>query len=196
MDYSNLKIVLIDNYDSFTYNLVHLIEKVTNVVPVVIRNDEVFIDELELFDFIVLSPGPGIPSEAGKLNEIIKKYYLTKPIFGVCLGLQAIVEVFGGSLENMKKVYHGVSTEIEIIDKNSKIFKNLKTSLMVGRYHSWVASCNDFPNEFNITAVDKNNKIMAIEHHTLPIYGVQFHPESILTPNGEDIVYNIFSNLK
>lgn len=191
-----MKIVLIDNYDSFTYNLVHLIEKVTDVIPVVIRNDEVCIDALAAYDLIVLSPGPGIPSEAGKLCEIIQKYYLTKPIFGVCLGLQAIVEVFGGTLENLETVYHGVSTEIDIIDKNSKIFKNLNTNLMVGRYHSWVASFTDFPSEFEITAVDKNNKIMAIEHHSLPIYAVQFHPESILTPDGEQILRNVFISVK
>ncbi|MDP3353214.1 MAG: aminodeoxychorismate/anthranilate synthase component II, partial [Flavobacteriaceae bacterium] len=118
-----MKIVLIDNYDSFTFNLVHLIEKVTDIIPVVFRNDEVNIEELELFDFIILSPGSGIPSEAGKLIEIIKTYASKKPIFGVCLGLQAIVEVFGGSIENMETVYHGVSTEINVIDKNSKIFK-------------------------------------------------------------------------
>lgn len=191
-----MKIVLIDNYDSFTYNLVHLIEKVTDVIPVVIRNDEVCIDALAAYDLIVLSPGPGIPSEAGKLCEIIQKYYLTKPIFGVCLGLQAIVEVFGGTLENLETVYHGVSTEIDIIDKNSKIFKNLNTNLMVGRYHSWVASFTDFPSEFEITAVDKNNKIMAIEHHSLPIYAVQFHPESILTPDGEQILRNVLISVK
>lgn len=191
-----MKIVLIDNYDSFTYNLVHLIEKVTDVIPVVIRNDEVCIDALATYDLIVLSPGPGIPSEAGKLCEIIQKYYLTKPIFGVCLGLQAIVEVFGGTLENLETVYHGVSTEIDIIDKNSKIFKNLNTNLMVGRYHSWVASFTDFPSEFEITAVDKNNKIMAIEHQSLPIYAVQFHPESILTPDGEQILRNVFISIK
>ncbi|MCM2301024.1 MAG: aminodeoxychorismate/anthranilate synthase component II [Flavobacteriaceae bacterium] len=191
-----MKIVLIDNYDSFTYNLVHLIEKVTDVIPVVIRNDEVCIDALAAYDLIVLSPGPGIPSEAGKLCEIIQKYYLTKPIFGVCLGLQAIVEVFGGTLENLETVYHGVSTEIDIIDKNSKIFKNLNTNLMVGRYHSWVASFTDFPSEFEITAVDKNNKIMAIEHQSLPIYAVQFHPESILTPDGEQILRNVFISIK
>lgn len=174
----------------------HLIEKVTDVIPVVIRNDEVCIDALAAYDLIVLSPGPGIPSEAGKLCEIIQKYYLTKPIFGVCLGLQAIVEVFGGTLENLETVYHGVSTEIDIIDKNSKIFKNLNTNLMVGRYHSWVASFTDFPSEFEITAVDKNNKIMAIEHHSLPIYAVQFHPESILTPDGEQILRNVLISVK
>lgn len=191
-----MKIVLIDNYDSFTYNLVHLIEKVTDIIPVVIRNDEVTIEELGKYDFIVLSPGPGVPSEAGKLNEIIKKYYITKPIFGVCLGLQAIVEVFGGVIENLETVYHGVSTEIDIIDKNSKIFKNLNTNLMVGRYHSWVASFTDFPPEFKITAVDKDNKIMAIEHQSFPIYAVQFHPESILTPNGEQILRNVLISAK
>lgn len=191
-----MKIVLIDNYDSFTFNLVHLIEKVTDIIPDVIRNDELKIAELEMYDFIVLSPGPGIPSEAGKLMEIIKTYAFKKPIFGVCLGLQAIVEVFGGAIENMKTVYHGVSTEIVVIDENSKIFKNLDSTLMVGRYHSWIASKNNFPKEFKVTAIDNQERIMAIEHRQLPIYAVQFHPESILTPNGEQMLRNIFKTVK
>lgn len=190
-----MKIALIDNYDSFTYNLVHLIEKVSDHIPIVIRNDEVVLSNLEQFDLIILSPGPGIPSEAGLLLDIIKNYALKKPMFGVCLGLQAIVEVFGGNLENLETVYHGVSTEIKVIDKNSVIFKDLKTTFKVGRYHSWIASNATFPNSFNITAVGDNNIIMAIEHKKLPIYAVQFHPESILTPDGEQMLKNVIQKV-
>ena len=193
---SHLKIILIDNYDSFTFNLVHLIEKVTDIVPVVVRNDEVSVNELEPYDLIVLSPGPGIPSEAGKLKEIIQYYAQKKPIFGVCLGLQAIVEVFGGTIENMETVYHGVATDINIIDNNSTLFKDFHKKIAVGRYHSWIASVKNFPTEFNITATDEQGRIMAIEHKLLPIYAVQFHPESILTPDGEKILRNIFNKIK
>ena len=191
MNKEDLKIILIDNYDSFTFNLVHLIEKVTGNLPVVKRNDEIFIDEIEKYDLIVLSPGPGIPSEAYLLTQIIKKYANSKPIFGVCLGLQAIVEVFGGKLENMETVYHGVSAEIEVINKESKIFKGLNSTLTVGRYHSWIASRKHFPKEFKITAIGQQERIMAIEHHSLPIFAVQFHPESILTPDGEQMIKNV-----
>lgn len=191
-----MEIIIIDNYDSFTYNLVHLIEKVTGNLPMVKRNNEIQLEELEKYDFIVLSPGPGIPSEAGLLPEIIKKYAYKKPMLGVCLGLQAIVEVFGGKLENLDTVYHGVATEIKVTEKNSVIFKDLGNVIEVGRYHSWVASQINFPSEFKITAVSDENNIMAIEHKELPIYAVQFHPESILTPDGEQMVRNIISKLK
>jgi anthranilate synthase component 2 len=191
MDKGDLKIILIDNYDSFTFNLVHLLEKVTGNLPVVKRNDEISLEEIVHYDLIVLSPGPGIPREAGLLIDIIKKYAHSKPIFGVCLGLQALVEVFGGELENMETVYHGVATEIEVLDKESKIFKGMKSTLNVGRYHSWVASRNHFPKEFKITAIGQEQRIMAIEHITLPIFAVQFHPESILTPTGELMLKNV-----
>lgn len=190
-----MKIILIDNYDSFTYNLLHLIEQVSGIIPVVIRNDEVMLEEIDAYDLIVLSPGPGIPSEAGKMNEIIKKYATYKPIFGVCLGLQAIVEVFGGNLENMETVYHGVSTPI-FVDNKSVLFKDLDQSILVGRYHSWIASNHNFPSVFNITAVDNQQRIMAIEHQSLPIYAVQFHPESILTPDGAKMLQNLISALR
>lgn len=190
-----MKIIIIDNYDSFTYNLVHLIEKVTDRVPVVVRNDEVTLEDLEMYDLIVLSPGPGIPSEAGKLKEIIQTYANAKPIFGVCLGLQALVEVFGGTLENMKQVYHGVSSEITV-DTNTLLFKGLYKKIAVGRYHSWVASRTNFPDSFTISAVDDENNIMAIEHKNLPIYAVQFHPESILTPDGEQLMGNLINAIQ
>lgn len=191
MNTKKIQILLIDNYDSFTFNLVHLIEKVTGILPIVKRNDELTIEEVDLYDFIVLSPGPGIPDEAGILIEVIKMYASTKPIFGVCLGLQAIVEVFGGQLENLETVYHGVSTEIEVIDAESKIFKGMSAHLTVGRYHSWVASRLNFPHDFKITAIGQQERIMAIEHKTLPIFAVQFHPESILTPDGEQMLKNV-----
>jgi len=191
-----LKIILIDNYDSFTYNLVHLIEKVTNELPVVKRNDELDLDELESYDLIILSPGPGIPREAGLLLAVIEKYACTKPIIGVCLGLQALIEVFGGQIENLNSVYHGVATKIKVTDESSVIFKGLKSTVEVGRYHSWVASSTNFPTEFKITAVDYENRIMAIEHQKLPIFAVQFHPESILTPDGEQLLKNMIFNIK
>ncbi|MDP2088834.1 MAG: aminodeoxychorismate/anthranilate synthase component II [Flavobacteriaceae bacterium] len=196
MNQHSFKIILIDNYDSFTFNLVHLIEKVSGIKPIVKRNDEVTLEEINEYDLMVLSPGPGIPSEAGKLKEIIQTYANSKPIFGVCLGLQAIVEVFGGTLENMETVYHGVSTDITVDNTNSELFKGLGTSLTVGRYHSWIASSNNFPKAFRVTAIDNQNRIMAIEHQSLPIYAVQFHPESILTPDGEQILRNLISELK
>jgi anthranilate synthase component 2 len=172
-----------------------LIEKVTDIVPIVVRNDEVKIEEIKDYDLIVLSPGPGIPSEAGKLKEIIQQYAKHKPIFGVCLGLQAIVEVFGGRLENLETVYHGVSSDI-VVDSNSTLFMGFHKKIAVGRYHSWIASFKNFPTEFNITATDEQGRIMAIEHQSLPIYAVQFHPESILTPDGEEILRNVLNAVK
>jgi anthranilate synthase component II len=181
-------IVVIDNYDSFTYNLVHYLIDLDCEVTV-FRNDEFEISEIEAFDKIVLSPGPGIPNEAGLLKEVIKTYATTKPILGVCLGQQAIAEVFGGSLINLEKVYHGVATKINItID--DVLFNNLEKIQEVGRYHSWVVNPNDFPNTLEITSMDQNGQIMSLRHKTLNIKAVQFHPESVLTPNGKKMLEN------
>ena len=182
------KIIIIDNYDSFTYNLVHYLEDL-NAEVTVFRNDEFELSELEKFDKILLSPGPGIPEEAGLLLDVIKKYASTKSILGVCLGQQAIGEVFGGSLINLEKVYHGVASKVKITKEDS-LFNNLPTEFEVGRYHSWVINPDDFPEDLEITSVDENGEIMSIRHKTLDVKGVQYHPESILTPNGKKILEN------
>jgi anthranilate synthase component 2 len=183
------KIIIIDNYDSFTYNLVHYLEDL-NAEVTVFRNDEFDIDELLKFDKIVLSPGPGIPKEAGLLLEVIKIYANKKSILGICLGQQAIAEVFGGSLINLEKVHHGVSSTISIIAPEDPIFQNLEPEIEVGRYHSWVVNSIDFPDVLKITSVDENNQIMSLRHRNLDVCGVQFHPESLLTPNGKQILEN------
>lgn len=183
------KIVVIDNYDSFTYNLVHYLEDL-NCEVTVFRNDEFYIDELKSFDKILLSPGPGIPDEAGLLKEVIKTYAPTKSILGVCLGQQAIGEVFGGSLINLEKVYHGVATKVSITVPDEVLFKGLEKEIEVGRYHSWVVSKENFPETLEITSVDGNGEIMSLRHKTLDVRGVQYHPESVLTPDGKQILEN------
>ena len=185
-----MKILIIDNYDSFTYNLVHMVEKITNQLPTVARNDEISLEEVNLYDMIMLSPGPGIPDEAGILKEVISSYAGKKPIFGICLGLQAIVEVFGGTIINMDEVYHGVATEMEVVMSDAIIFKGLQDKFQAARYHSWIASTHDFPNDLEITSKDEEGGIMAIRHRDFPISAVQFHPESILTTVGEQIIKN------
>lgn len=182
------KIVVIDNYDSFTYNLVHYLEDL-NCDVTVYRNDVFDLEEIEPFDKIVLSPGPGIPEEAGLLKEVIKKYASTKPILGICLGQQAIGEVFGAELINLEKVYHGVATKI-IITENDTLFNDLPLEIEVGRYHSWVIDKNTIPKELKVTSVDENGEIMSIKHISLDIKAVQFHPESILTPFGKKMLEN------
>jgi anthranilate synthase component 2 len=183
------KIIIIDNYDSFTYNLVHYLEDL-NCEVTVYRNDEFDIDELQKFDKILLSPGPGVPKEAGLLIEVIKTYAKTKSILGVCLGQQAIAEVFGGSLINLDKVHHGVSSTITIVSPDDPLFHNLETTIEVGRYHSWVVNPVGFPEVLEITSIDENNQIRSLRHRNLNIRGVQFHPESLLTPNGKQILEN------
>ena len=187
------KIVVIDNYDSFTYNLVHYLEDLDCQVTV-FRNDEFDIEELEKFDKILLSPGPGIPDEAGLLKEVIKTYASTKSILGVCLGQQAIGEVFGGSLINLEKVYHGVATNIKITNPDNVLFRDLPLEFEVGRYHSWVVANDNFPNDLIVTSVDENGQIMSLKHSKFDVRGVQFHPESVLTPNGKKILANWINN--
>lgn len=185
-----MKILVFDNYDSFTYNLVHLVEKILHSKVDVYRNDEITLDKVKDYDKIILSPGPGVPSEAGLLLPLIKEYAASKSILGVCLGHQAIGEAFGGSLINLDTVFHGVATPIKILNKNSQILKGLGDSVEVGRYHSWIVDAKNLPAAIEVTAVDENGFIMAMQHKTYDVQGVQFHPESILTPCGEQIMRN------
>ena len=189
-----MKILVFDNYDSFTYNLVHLVEQITHTKVDVFRNDEITLDKVNDYDKIILSPGPGIPSEAGLLLPLIKQYAATKSILGVCLGHQAIGEAFGGTLINLSKVYHGVATKIQIGNRQyaigKSLFAELPDELIVGRYHSWIISDENFPADLEVTATDDNGYIMALQHKTFDVQGVQFHPESVLTPDGETILRN------
>ena len=190
-----MRIILIDNYDSFTYNLLHSIEEVSDAEVVVKRNDQLSIDEVNEFDAIVLSPGPGIPSEAGLLLPIIKEYAGIKPILGVCLGHQAIAEALGGSLINLSEVFHGVESEIKIVSK-STIFENMDSVQQVGRYHSWVVDNSTLPTCLEVTAISDEGQIMGIQHNELPIYGIQFHPESVLTPCGNEMISNFIKSVE
>ena len=192
-----MRLLVVDNYDSFTYNLVHLVEKIINDKVEVCFNDVVCLDEVDNYDRIILSPGPGLPSEAGLLLPLIHRYAPTKPILGVCLGHQAIGEVFRASLMNLKQVYHGVATPIKVIEENRisshtvDLFAGISCIAAVGRYHSWVVAPANFPDkELEITAVDEQGHIMAMRHRKYNVQGVQFHPESILTPQGEHIMRN------
>ena len=189
-----MKILIFDNYDSFTYNLVHMVEKLINGKVDVYRNDKISLGKVNEYDKIILSPGPGLPVDSGLLIPLIKEYASSKSILGVCLGQQAIAESFGGSLVNLKNVYHGVATKISI-DKNrtlssNDLFQSLPEEIEVGRYHSWVVNKDDFPKDLEITAEDENGYIMALRHKTYDVQAVQFHPESVLTPEGEMIIKN------
>ncbi len=181
-----LKIVVIDNYDSFTYNLVHILEELETEVTI-IRNDQFYIEDLEAYDKIMISPGPGIPSEAGLTKQVITTYAGKKPILGICLGHQAIAESFGGELDNLPEVFHGVSTEISV--ENDYIFKGLTSKIQVGRYHSWAVAKN-LPDSLESIGIDEHNINMALRHKTLDIRGLQFHPESVLTPMGFQMIKN------
>lgn len=201
-----MKTVIIDNYDSFTYNLAHLVKELGAEVDV-LRNDKFELEELEKYDKIILSPGPGIPEEAGLLLEVIRTYAGRKPILGVCLGEQAIGQAFGGKLTNLSEVFHGIQTNIVIRDEGlmisssslnthhsslntDYIFSGLPTEIPVGRYHSWVVDTDGFPEELVITAISSEGQIMALKHREYDIHGIQFHPESVLTPDGKQIVGN------
>ena len=183
-----MHILVIDNYDSFTYNLVHYLEDL-NCDITVKRNDQLLLDEVKNYDKILLSPGPGLPDEAGLLKDIVKTYAHKKPILGICLGQQAIAEVFGGSLVNLPKVYHGVASTITQCTQNEPLFKGLPNAFEVGRYHSWVVN-KKLPNCLIATSFDDDGQIMSLRHTHLDVCGVQFHPESILTPNGKQILHN------
>ena len=184
-----MNLLILDNYDSFTYNLVHLIEKVSNIPFEVHRNDNISLKDVEAFDKILLSPGPGIPTESGILLDVIKTYGSTKSIFGVCLGLQAIGEAYGGKLKNLSQVYHGIASPIQIIEQD-KIFTNCPNEFSVGRYHSWVVDKSSVPASLKVLAIDHEQNIMALKHTTHDVKGVQFHPESILSEYGETIMKN------
>ena len=218
-----MRILVFDNYDSFTYNLVHLVERILHQKVDVYRNDQIPLEKVKEYDKIIFSPGPEIPEEAGLLLPIIKEYASTKSILGVCLGHQAIGEAFGGKLVNLSEVYHGVATPVRIVSRQSAVvsqqsavgsrqsavssrhsavgtnaslithyslFKDLPEEFDAGRYHSWIVSDENFPKELEVTARDENNFIMALQHRTYDVQGVQFHPESVLTPRGEDILKN------
>ena len=183
-----MKTVIIDNYDSFTYNLAHLVKELGTEVDV-LRNDKFELEELEKYDKIILSPGPGIPEEAGLLLEVIRTYAGRKPILGVCPGEQAIGQAFGGKLTNLSEVFHGIQTNVKIKNKDY-IFSGLPTEIPVGRYHSWVVDTEEFPEELVITAISSEGQIMALKHREYDVHGIQFHPESVLTPDGKQIVGN------
>ena len=183
-----MKTVIIDNYDSFTYNLAHLVKELGAEVDV-LRNDKFELEELEKYDKIILSPGPGIPEEAGLLLEVIRTYAGRKPILGVCLGEQAIGQAFGGKLTNLSEVFHGIQTNVKIKNKDY-IFDGLPTEIPVGRYHSWVVDADGFPEELVVTAISPEGQIMALKHREYDVHGIQFHPESVLTPDGKQIVGN------
>lgn len=199
-----MNVLVFDNYDSFTYNLVHLVEKILGQKPTVARNDELPLEEIDRFDKIILSPGPGLPSEAGLLLPLIQEYASRKSILGVCLGHQAIGEAFGGKLVNLSSVYHGVATPVSLVQHNAdeanpsgnkksvhqNLFQNLPDTFAVGRYHSWVVGDEAFPETLTVTARDEAGYIMALQHKTYDVQGVQFHPESVLTPQGEIILRN------
>ncbi len=198
MDLFKMKILIFDNYDSFTYNLVHLVEKITHEKVDVYRNDKIPLEKIREYDKIILSPGPGIPSEAGLLLPLIKEYAPSKSILGVCLGHQAIAEAFGGQLTNLSSVFHGVATPVKTLNGqqptvNSPLFEGLPETFPVGRYHSWIVSKENFPKELEVTAEDENGFIMGFQHKTYDVQGVQFHPESVLTPDGEKIMRNWLS---
>ena len=183
-----MKIVIIDNYDSFTYNLSHLV-KALGAEVTVYRNDQFKLTDLKPFDKIILSPGPGIPKEAGLLMDVIAEYKGKKPILGVCLGHQAIGESFGGTLTNLSDVFHGVQTDIDIT-VDDYVFAGLSKRIPVGRYHSWVVDAKGFPADLEITAVSEEGQVMALRHKTFDIRGIQFHPESVLTPDGKQMIKN------
>lgn len=183
-----MKIVTIDNYDSFTYNLAHLVKELGATVDV-LRNDRFEMDELEKYDKILLSPGPGVPEEAGLLPDVIRTYSGKKPILGVCLGEQAIGQVFGGRLVNLSKVFHGVQTDIRLTEPDY-IFRGLPEKIPVGRYHSWVVDTEGLPATLAVTAVSPEGQIMALKHREYDVHGIQFHPESVLTPDGKQIMKN------
>lgn len=188
-----MKILVFDNYDSFTYNLVHLVEKVCDHTVDVRRNDKIALAEIQHYDKILLSPGPGIPGEAGMLLDVIRRYGDSKDILGVCLGLQAIGEAFGGKLKNLSAVYHGIATPVQVL-KEDALFASCPKEFKAGRYHSWVVDPDGLPGCLEVTAIDAEGNIMAMRHKSLKVKGVQFHPESILSEYGEQIIRNWINN--
>ncbi|MGH1436721.1 MAG: anthranilate synthase component II [Lewinella sp.] len=188
-----MKVLVLDNYDSFTYNLVQYVQEILERKVDVIRNDAITVEEVAAYDVIILSPGPGLPEEAGIMPELIKRYAGDKFILGVCLGHQAIGEAFGGSLENLAEVYHGIETNMLQTEVEPILFKGIPKEFRAGRYHSWVIKKDTLPEAFLLTAVDQTGEIMAIRHREYPLFGVQFHPESIMTPQGYQMLENFFA---
>jgi anthranilate synthase component 2 len=188
----NKKVIVIDNYDSFTYNLVHVIEEILEHEITVKKNDEVLLEELVGYDYIFLSPGPGLPEEAGLLKDIISRYRESKKILGICLGLQAIAEVYEANLYNLPKVYHGIQSEVSI-SEDSILYDGIESPLLAGRYHSWVMSKDSLPDGLIITGMSREKHIMSIEHKTHKVYAVQYHPESYITPKGKKIIENFLA---
>ena len=187
------KVLILDNYDSFTYNLVQIVEEVLGQKIDVFRNDAIELAAVDAYEWIILSPGPGLPDEAGILKALIDQYGASKKILGVCLGMQAIGEVYGSSLRNLDRVFHGVQTEVSQTDNTSPIFSGLEKSFAVGRYHSWVISKDSLVDDLLTTSVDASGEIMSVDHSAHKVYGVQFHPESILTPAGKTMIENFLS---
>lgn len=185
-----MKILIIDNYDSFVYNLVHYVRNLTDARVDVFRNDKIALDAVAQYDKIILSPGPGLPGEAGIMEDLIREYAPSKSILGVCLGHQAIGEVFHAGLVNIEKVYHAVSSPVRVLDKTDYMFQDVPEQFEGGRYHSWMVSKDNFPDELHITAMDDHDEIMALAHKNYDLRGVQFHPESILTQPGKQIISN------
>ena len=189
-----MRILVLDNYDSFTYNLVQYLQEISEYPIEVFRNDKITIEAVEAYDIIVLSPGPGIPKDAGIMPELIGRYAPSKSIFGVCLGMQAIGEAFGGKLRNLEKVFHGIATPVQVTIADDPNFRDLPEQFTVGRYHSWIIDKDDFPGELQITAVDPKGEIMAVRHRQFNVSGVQFHPESIMTDHGKKLLLNFLDN--
>lgn len=185
-----MKLLVLDNYDSFTYNLVHMVRAIGGTDLTVLRNDALKAENALEFDKIILSPGPGIPADAGVMPALIRLCAPTKSILGVCLGHQGIAEAFGGSLINIEKVYHGVATQMQVTDASEPLFANLPQQLEVGRYHSWIVDAASLPSELKVTAQTEDGTCMAVRHQTYDVAGVQFHPESVLTPRGKDMIAN------
>ena len=188
-----MNVLLIDNYDSFTYNLAHDLKEIDGVNLVIIKNDGIKMEDIEPFDKIIISPGPGIPEENGQIIDVIRTYYQRKPILGVCLGLQAIYEAFYGKLVNLPRVHHGVTSLVKVIDDDDVIFKNISNPFKAGRYHSWICDASHIPEQLMVTAIDEHGSIMACRHPQFPLHGIQFHPESILTPDGKLMLRNFIS---
>jgi len=189
-----MKILVLDNYDSFTYNLVHYVLEIADATVSVFRNDQISLEAVAEYDVIILSPGPGLPADAGIMPELLKKYAGEKPILGVCLGHQAIGEAFGGDLHNLTRVYHGLETPVDVAASDSVLFADIPSPFMAGRYHSWVVQPEELPSELMVTATAEDGSIMAMRHEKFPIYGVQFHPESVMTPYGKKMLANFLKS--
>ncbi len=188
-----MKILIIDNYDSFTFNLVHLVNEVSTLRSDVVKNDEIDLSRAEEYSHIILSPGPGLPSEAGMMREVLRIFGKSKRILGVCLGMQAIIECYGGKLENLPHVFHGIKSDVQLTRQSSILFDGVPSTFSVGRYHSWVADVDSLPTCLEVTCIDNQGTIMGVEHKSHSVYGVQFHPESYMTEFGKELMTNFLT---